>query len=135
MTTTPPRGRVLSVFSVLMGILAITNFAKPIPVTSDTGFVFFGERLAGFPSAAAGVIFGLILLAYAIGIWRMRSWALPLGWAYAAYVIVNGLLFRLRNPMPGETERQVFEVVYGIVAIGGAVALASLLTSRRSELT
>jgi hypothetical protein len=130
-----PRGWLLSTLAALMGVLALTNFAKPIPVTSDTGFVLFGERLAGFPSAVAGVIAGLVLLAYAVGIWRLRKWALPLGWLYAAYVVINSALFRLRYPMPTETVHQVFEIAYAFVAIGGAVGTAWMLSRRRMDLT
>ncbi len=135
MSDAPERGRLLTILAVLIGVLALTNFAKPIAVTSDTGFVLFGERLAGLPNAVAGIIAGFVLLAYAAGIWRMRRWALTLGWVYAAYVVTNLVLFRLRNPMPVETGHQVFEIVYPLVAIAGAVGTAWLLSRRRVDLS
>ena len=130
MTDRPLRGGLLSILAVLMGVLALTNFTKSIPVTSDTGFVFFGERLAGLPSAVAGAIAGLVLLSYALGIWRLRRWALPLGWLYAAYVVTNIALFRLRYPMPAEPSHRGFEIAYAVVAIGGAVGTAWALGRR-----
>ena len=124
----------MTLLSLLIGILAVTNFAKPVPVTSDTGFVLFGERLAGTASAVAGAIAGVILTVYAVGIWRLRKWALPLGWVYSGYVVANIVLFRLRYPMPDETGHQVFEILYPIIAISGAVGTALLLTRRRRDL-
>lgn len=134
MNTQASRGTALTVFACLIAVLALSNFLKPVPVTSDTGFVLFGERLAGMPSAVAGAIFGVILLIYAFGIWRLRRWALPLGYAYSAYVIVNSILFRLRYPIPAETVGRMFEIGYAIVAVGGAVTLVALLSSRKGDL-
>src|SRR5208337_2640706 len=48
---------------------------------------------AGVPNDILGPVFGFILVAYVIAIWQMRRYALPLGWAYAAYVVANGALF------------------------------------------
>ncbi len=94
------RGKPLTALAVLFGLLAFSNFIKFVPVTDDTGFVLFGERLAGTANIVAGGIAGTILVVYAMGIWRLRRWALPLGWVYAAYVVVNSVCFRLRYPMP-----------------------------------
>jgi hypothetical protein len=120
---------------VLFGLLAFSNFIKFVPVTDDTGFVLFGERLAGTANVVAGGVAGTILVAYAMGIWRLRRWALPLGWIYAAYVVVNSVCFRLRYPMPTATGQRIFELTYAVVAIATAVGTALLLTRRRDQLT
>ncbi|MFN8640983.1 MAG: hypothetical protein U0802_04730 [Candidatus Binatia bacterium] len=50
------RGALLGTLAVLIAALALSNFAKPIPVTDDTGFVLFGRRLAGPASWLAGAV-------------------------------------------------------------------------------
>ena len=130
----PPRGRLLTVLSVLFGILGLSNFIKFVPVTNDTGFVLLGERLSGTGNVVAGVIAGGVLLTYAAGIWQQRGWAVPLGWVYAAWVVANSILFRLRYPMPSATGQLIFEVTYSVVAITIAVGTAILLSRRRAHL-
>src|SRR3989454_8602101 len=77
------RGPLLTAFAVLFGILALSDLAKPIEAGLGgdlrPGFVFFGHRLSGTANAVVGPLFGLYLLLYAAGIWRMRRWALPMG--------------------------------------------------------
>ena len=72
---------------------------------------------------------------YAVGIWRLRRWALPFAWAYAAYVVANSVFFRLRYPMPSALGQRIFEVTYAVVAIATAVGTALLLTRGRDQLT
>jgi hypothetical protein len=126
------RDRLLDVAAVLFAILAISNFAKPLATNPETGFIFFGRRLAGTPNAIIGPLFGLYLLTYAVGIWRRRRWALPMGIVYAGYVIVNLLLFTLRDPTPA-AHGIAFNVVYGIVAIG--ISIGTVIRLRRAALT
>jgi len=65
----PDRGLLLSVFALLFGLLAISNFMKPLAgKPGEVGFVFFGQRLAGTPNAIIGPLFGLFLLVYAVGV-------------------------------------------------------------------
>jgi hypothetical protein len=128
------RGRLLTVPSILFGILALSNFMKFLPLTDDTGFVLFGQRLAGAANVVAGLIAGTVLFVYAAGIWRLRRWALPLGWFYAAYVVANIVLYRLRHPMPSGTGGPIFEVAYAVIAIGVSTGTALLLMRRRSGL-
>jgi len=131
----PDRGLLLSVFALLFGLLAISNFMKPLAgKPGEVGFVFFGQRLAGTPNAIIGPLFGLFLLVYAVGVWRMRRYALPMGIAYAAYVIVNLVLFNARDPNPNR-QGILFGVVYSLVAIGVSSGAAYLLARRRATLT
>jgi hypothetical protein len=83
------RGTTLTIFAILFALLAISNLLKPLHVGgAQTGFVFLGTRTGGIANLILGPLFGLILAAYALGIWRMRRYALPLGYAYFAYVIL-----------------------------------------------
>ena len=73
------RGAFLTIAAVLFGLLGVSNLLKPFQIGgAETGFVFFGQRLAGMANTIIGPLFGLTLLAYAIGIWGLRRWALPL---------------------------------------------------------
>ena len=134
----PDRGPLLTVFAVLFGLLAISDLAKPIEASLGgglrPGFVLFGHRLSGTANAVVGPLFGLYLLVYATGIWRMRRWALAMGTVYAAYVIVNLTLFRFRDPDPMH-EGVLFGVVYFLVAIGVSWGAVWLLSQRRAVLT
>ena len=127
------RGWFLTTVAALFVLLAISNFLKPVLANERTGFVFFGHRVSGIPNAILGPVFGLILIAYAIGIWQMRRFALPLGWVYAAYVVANGVLFSMyTTDKPPSAAFMVATLVLGLgVPIGSAIAL----TQRRAELS
>ncbi len=77
---------------------------------------------------------GLILLFYAAGIWRMRRYAMTLGWLYAAYVVVNLVLYTKLNPPAKNSGELVFGIVYMVLAIAITVGTAIVLTRRRIEL-
>jgi len=127
------RGWFLTVSAVLFALLALSNFLKPVLADAHTGFVFFGHRLSGVPNAILGPVFGLVLVAYVIAIWRMRRFALPLGWAYAAYVVANMVLFSMHTTdKPPSPAFMVGTLVLGLgVPIGAAIAL----TQKRAHLT
>ena len=129
------RGPTLTVLAVLFALLAVSNFLKPFQLTSDTGFVLFGRRLNGTPNALAGSFFGLYLLAYALGIWRMRRYALAMAYVYTGYVILNLILFNVRNPAPPSVAYQAFGIVYAIIAIGVSGGAAYLLATRKAALS
>ena len=129
------RGSALTVFAVLFFVLAISNFLKPLQLGGEhTGFVFLGRRLSGTANTVVGPLFGLYLLVYAIGIWRMRRFALPMGALYAAYVVVNLILFNFRMPREPGIGYIVFGLVYSAVAIGVSSGAVYLLAQRRSAL-
>lgn len=136
------RGWFLSVVAVLYALLAISNFLKPVMANAHTGFVFFGHRLSGLPNDILGPLFGIFLLALAILIWRMHRLAVPVAWAYAAYVAANGILFSIVE-RAGAAASSGAKNAYGtpiqaiffmIVGIGVPVAAAVVLTRRRTEL-
>ncbi len=127
-------GRSFKFFAVLFGLLAISNAAKPFELSGDAGFVFFGKRLSGTPNAVLGPLFGLCLAVYAFGLWNKRAFALPLGVAYAAYVVANLVLFQYR--MPASAQPGIaFALVYTAVAIGVSAGAAYLLVRHRDELS
>ena len=129
------RGAFLTTAAVLFALLGVSNLLKPLQIGGDrTGFVFFGERLSGTANTVVGPLFGIALLAYGVGIWRMRRWALPLGWAYAGYVLVNLFLFTVRNPEATDPQQRVFGLVYTAVALGVSWGAALVLRRRADEL-
>ena len=132
------RDPALTVLACLFGLLALSDLAKPVEASLGEGlrpgFVFFGHRLSGTANAVVGPLFGIYLLVYAIGIWRMRSWSLPMGVLYALYVTTNLTLFQFRDPDPMR-EGVLFGAVYAIVALGVAWGAARVLSQRRAALT
>jgi hypothetical protein len=125
------RGTVLTVFAVLFLLLAVSNFLKPLQLGAQTGFVLLGRRLSGTPNLIAGPLFGAYLLVYALGILRLRAWALPMGLLYGLYVLANLVLFNLRNTPPPGVGYKVFGLVYTVVALGVSWGAVYLLKQRR----
>jgi hypothetical protein len=130
----PSRGPLLTTFAVLFAILALSNFLKPFHLDPNTGFVFFGMKTHGIANAILGPAFGALLAAYAIGIWRMRRWVLPIAYAYAGYVILNLLLFTICNARSSGAQSPVFMLAYIAIAIGVSSGSAVLLHRRKQEL-
>ena len=129
----PGRGPVLTIFAVLFTLLAISNISKPL--SGGRGhFVFFGTRMTGTANAILGPLFGIYLLIYVVGIWRQKRWAVPMAWAYAAYVLINMALFSMKTPQ-NSWNSPVSAVVYVAIAIGVSWGAAILLTRHRAQLT
>jgi hypothetical protein len=126
------RGATLTIFAILFVLLAISNFAKPLSHSAGVGFVFLGDRLSGTANAILGPLFGVILLVYAYGIWAMRKFALPLAYIYTAWVIVNMVMFTMKN---SDTGNLLVIVVSIAVGIGVPLASAIILSRRKDELT
>ena len=130
------RGPALTIFAILFGILAISNFLKPFQFGGEqTGFVFFGSRLSGTPNTIIGPLFAIFLAVYAYAIWNMRRFAISMAHSYALYVILNLFLFSMRNTTPDTAGYKVFGAVYSAIAIGVSLGAAVLLTRRKAELT
>jgi hypothetical protein len=129
------RGGVLTTLAVLFGILGVTDILKPLHLEgATTGLVFFGQRLSGTADAIMGPVLGIILLYYAAGIWRMRRYALYLGFAYAVYVTINLVLFTVRNPPPASQSERIFGFVYVIFALAFSWGTAIILSRRKADL-
>jgi tryptophan-rich sensory protein len=129
------RGILLTIIAILFAILAITDLLKPLKLEGPTtGLVFFGIRQTGIANVILGPLMGLILLYYAAGIWRMRRYAMTLGWLYAAYVIVNLVLYTQLNPPASTSGERLFGLVYLFLAITITVGTALILSRRRAEL-
>jgi len=132
---TKSRGIVLTIFAILLALMAISNFSKPFQMSPDVGFVFLGTKLHGAANMIIAPIFGIVLAAYAYGIWRMRKFALPIGYFYAAYVIANLVLYTVKNRGTGVMPPAHFMIGYAIVAIGVSSGAAVLLTRRKADLS
>jgi hypothetical protein len=129
------RGATLTVFAILFAIVAISNLLKPFHLEgSTTGFVFFGTRTAGIWNDILGPAFGIFLLVYAIGIWQMKRYALPLGCLYAAYVILNIVLYSAKNRGEAHPPSPGFMIAYIVLAVGISSASALILIRRRADL-
>jgi hypothetical protein len=124
--------RMFSIFAVLFGLLAISNFLKPFRLGSDeTGFVFLGERLSGMANTIMGPVFGVFLALYAYAIWKRKRFAIPLGHAYATYVILNLILFQVKNVTPPGVGYMIFGIVYSLIAVGVSLGAAIFLTKNK----
>ncbi len=129
------RGWLLTTFAVLFVILAISNFLKPFHIDPNAALVFFGIKTTGLANAILAPLFGIFLLVYAFGIWRMKRWALPIAYGYAAYVILNMILFSVRNAHPSDRHSPFFLILTRAVAIGVPLASAFMLSRRKQQLT
>jgi hypothetical protein len=131
------RGAALTIFALLFVLMAISNFGKPFSHNPGVGFVFFGTRLSGMRNIIIAPIFGILLIVYAYGILAMRKFALPLGIAYAAYVIVNMPLFLIRYHGSAVLQEHswAYLVPYPFIAIGVSSGAAALLYRRKADLT
>jgi len=126
------RGPILTTFAVLFALLALSNISKPLS-GGRAGFVFLGTKTAGIANAILGPAFGIFLLIYALGIWQQKRFAVPMAWAYAAYVLINLILFIIKTPE--RSQSPLFGLAYTAVALGVSWGSAILLTRRRAQLS
>jgi len=130
-----PRGLALTIFAILFGLLAVSNFLKPVLASPQTGFVFFGTRTSGLENIILGPLFGLILVVYGIGIWTMKKYALPMAYAYFVYVLLNTIMFAIKNRDAQDNGSPALRLLFIAVGLGIPLASALILTRRRDELT
>jgi hypothetical protein len=83
----------MAVFAVLFGLLAISNFFKPVAQMfapeGPEGLVFFGQRLRGLPNTIMAPLFGALLATYAYGIWNSKRWTVGVSSGAAWYLSRN----------------------------------------------
>jgi hypothetical protein len=125
------RGATLTIFALLFGLLALSNFSKPF--MSGGNFVFLGTKTTGAENAVLSMVFGILLAAYAYGIWAMRRFALPIAYFYFPWVVVNMILFVMKN-QSGPQPSPAFAIGSIVIGIGVPLAAAIVLHRRRAEL-
>ncbi|HEY9158543.1 hypothetical protein [Candidatus Binatus sp.] len=130
------RGVTLTILALLLALMAISNFDKPFSHNPGVGFVFLGTRLSGVSNMIVAPIFGIILAVYVYAIIAMRNFALPIGILYAAYVIINMLLFILKYHGSAVMQEHswAYLIPYPFVAIGVSSGAAVLLYRRKADL-
>lgn len=124
----------LKTFALLFGLMALSNLLKQFVYSDTTGFVLFGERTTGMTNVIASCTFALFLVSYAQAIWSERRRALYFGGIYAAYVLINLVLWNFRKPAGTETS-MLFGILYLIIAIGVSSGAVALLYRVRDRLT
>jgi hypothetical protein len=141
------RGGFLTAMAILLGLTVIVDVLKPLtkPWTPGqkvlglevpaTGIVVLGVRHTGSGAAILGLLVAAILFFYAVGIWRMKRYAMTVAWIYAAYVTLNVTLFTIRNPPPPTWGTTIFAIVYSIGAIMLTAGTAIALTRRSTDLS
>ena len=125
---------VLRTCGILFLLLAVSNCTKFLEYDAHQGFMLFGMRQHGTPNLVFGWLFGIYLAIYGIGVLRMRAYALPMGVAYAIYVVLNLILFTIRMPEEAYA-KPIFGLVYIAVAVGVSSGAVYLLNKHRAELT
>jgi hypothetical protein len=131
------RGLTLTICAIGFGLLAISDLTKPFSQSHDpqAGLIFFGTKLTGPADLIIAPLCAAFLAIYAIGIWRMKRYALPTSYAYAIYVFVNQLLFVMKHHDSMDRGGLSFMVVYATVALGVSIGSAVLITHRREHLS
>ncbi len=123
------RGAVLTIIAIGLALMAISNLSKPLKMSPNVGFVFLGTKLSGVPNMIVAPMFGVLLAVLAYGIWAMKRFALPIAYFYAAYVIVNLMLFTAYTYRTSDMPPLGFWIIYIAVAVGVSSEAAILLTS------
>jgi len=132
------RDRFLTVVSVLFAVLAVSNCTKAFQHLRDPahlGIVIFGVRFESLGSnMVLGPMMGVILAAYAYGLWHQRSWVKPLSIVYAFYVPLNLVLFWYRQTSPDIPPLR-FILGYLAVAFTGSIGTALYVAYHREDLS
>jgi hypothetical protein len=130
------RGGFLTVMTILFIVLALSDFTKALQFANDPavgGLVILGHKFRGVAhNLVLGPVFGLILLTYAYGIWKLQAWVLPLSIAYAFYVPVNLVLFWSLHQLAPPSK--VFIVIYLFLSLTGSVGTAIYLAYHHERL-
>lgn len=84
--------------AVSIVLRSLTNFAKPF--IAGSRFVVLGRLVGGWVSTVVAPLFGVAMVAYAIGLWNDRPWVRPVAIAYAIWATVNVVLFPYFESVP-----------------------------------
>ena len=137
MTEERERGPFLTVMMVLFAILTLSDFTKPLQhlrQPGHLGIVIMGVRFESFWSnLILGPMLGLVIGAYTYGLWKLKSWLVPLSIVYAFYVPVNLVLFWWRDMGPNIPSLG-FMLVYLAFAFTGSIGTALYLAYHRDKL-
>lgn len=135
-TSSESRGTFLTVMAVLFVVLAISDFTKALQYANNPavgGLVVVGHKFEGVAiNRVLGPLFGMVLLIYAYGIWKMRAWVLLLSLVYAFYVPYNLVLFWFTHTTGPRSIG--FIVFYLAIALTGSVGTALYLAYHRERL-
>jgi hypothetical protein len=133
-----PRGIFPTVMAILFVVLAISDFTKAIQFANNPavgGLVMLGHKFQGVAvNAIIGPLVGVVLLIYALGLWRMRTWVLPIGIVYAFYVPVNLVMFWFLHGA-GPHPSIGFIAFYLFVSLTGSVGTGLYLAYHRDRLS
>ena len=137
MTEERERGPFLTVMMVLFAILTLSDFTKALQhlrQPDHLGIVIMGVRFESFLSNLIfGPMLGLVIGAYTYGLWKLKSWLVPLSIVYAFYVPVNLVLFWWRDMGPNIPSLG-FMIVYLTFAFTGSIGTALYLAYHREKL-
>ncbi|MGO9603381.1 MAG: hypothetical protein ACLQAT_08275 [Candidatus Binataceae bacterium] len=145
----PKRGVLLTILAVLFALGGIQDALKPFHLVrsatsicvcfstvggSTTALVFLGTRLSGIANLVMSIVLAIFLISYAVGVWRMRKYALTLSLFYGVYVIINIVVFSFKYA--GQDNGPVlFLIIFTVLAIAIPWTSAIILWRRRAELT
>jgi len=131
------RGPFLTVMMVLFAILTLSDFTKPLQhlrAPDHLGIVIMGVRFESFWSnLILGPLLGLVIGAYTYGLWKLKSWLVPLSIVYAFYVPLNLVLFWWRDLGPNIPPLG-FMLFYLTFAFTGSIGTALYLAYHRDKL-
>ena len=131
------RGPFLTIMAVLFGVLTASNCTKALQhlrSPDHLGIVIFGVRFDSLlANVTLGPLMGLVLGAYAYGLWNLRLWVAPLSIVYAFYVPLNLVLFWYMQTGP-EIPPLGFMLTYLAVAFTGSIGTALYLAYHHERL-
>jgi hypothetical protein len=116
--------------AVLLVVRASTNFGKPF--SASARFVVLGHLLGGIWTAVVAPLFGIAIVVYAIGLWQVRRWALPLGIGYAIWSTINVIAFPIVEGIPARFAPWMYGV-FGVLGIAGPWLAVWLLARERAS--
>lgn len=117
--TRPARPLGVTILAIVSGIFGVLGLLSGLALFGLSGMIgtVGGSSVAGLglPNALMALATAVLALAFAYGAWTLKSWAWPLGLAFAAFAVVSGLL----GLAGGTTE--ITSVIVGLAIAGFVV--------------